>query len=585
MLHLARPAILRSAPPAFLTLAFVALATPATAAVFYVGTGPTCDGHPSTIAGAMLAAAFNAGPDEIRLTATLTYADQTLDFVDWDPAAGGAGALVIAGGYADCNDTTPSGRTMIDGQAGTSLVTVRTSSRPSSVLTLRDVVLRGAEFRGAVVSDGGSLTLQNVLVTYNGGGVQVFPGGSLAADAVTEISEHDYHVNGGGIACSGAGSYVSFRGKLLRNVTSAGGGNLYVGSGCITELHGGALIEGRGGFGADWSALNGGGIYVDDGVLVAHGGASRVIVRDHAAIDYGGGLFATGTNAVVSLVNTAFLGNYARIHGGGIYAENGASVIMDRAQACPFIISCSQIAGNRATNQGLAVYADDAQIALSRTIVNDNGWPTESGFTATSVIWATNGAEIELDGTGLVGNRTTDVLTMNASAGVIGQYVTIARNSYTPDDIPTNSWAAVADGGHVALHSSILVDTKGINVSNGGTKSASCLLADTTNGLPAGSFALGIPQFINAAGGDFRQLSTSPGVDFCDESSVPWPGSEDIELQPRGLDHPDNPNGSPGIAGGLFDVGFDEVDPGPSVAIFADGFESGGTGAWSATVP
>ncbi|HSM51939.1 MAG TPA: hypothetical protein VLA75_11120, partial [Thermoanaerobaculia bacterium] len=162
-------------------------------------------------------------------------------------------------------------------------------------------------------------------------------------------------------------------------------------------------------------------------------------------------------------------------------------------------------------------------------------------------------------------------------------YVTAVDNSYSIDGVIYDPWVAIANSGDIGLYSSLFDDTKGAVTSAGGAVTADCLLVDSATGLPPGSFFFGVPQFINRAGGDLRQIATSPGVDFCDESLVPWPGSLDGELQARGLDLPANPNGAPGVVGGTFDVGFDEVVP-PEL-VFTDGFESGSTAAWSAKTP
>jgi hypothetical protein len=54
----------------------------------------------------------------------------------------------------------------------------------------------------------------------------------------------------------------------------------------------------------------------------------------------------------------------------------------------------------------------------------------------------------------------------------------------------------------------------------------------------------------------------------------------DFDVEDRPYDVPFNANGSPGVGGGTYDLGADEVRP-----TFADGFESGNTSRWSTTVP
>jgi hypothetical protein len=558
------------------------------AAVYYVGTGATCGDQPNdraSLGAALLSAALTTVDDEIRLTRTLTYTNLGLALTDWHP--GVAGRLTISGGWDNCDDASASGRTALTGRLGDSLLTVNTASQASSQVTLRALDLSGAEFRGLVVTQGGALTLQDVLVHDNAGGALVGAGGTLSGDAATEIADNDLAFDGGGISCSGAGAYVGFAGRLMRNTAGGGGGNLHVGPGCLAELFAGALLQGQGAFPSpDHSAAFGGAIYVNNGTLVASGGASRVVVELHDVWQdgYGGALFATGASANVVLFNTAIRDNSARIAGAAIYAENGASVTMDRVAACPFVFSCSDVRRNRlwGGTEGEAVYADDAFVRMRRTVVVENG--TQAGLVSSErkLLHAGNGAEIELDGVLLWKNYAVHLLSA-AGADITAQYVTAADNSYSIDGVIYDPWVAFANSGDIGLHSSLLDDTKGAVTSAGGAVTADCLLVDSATGLPPGSFFFGVPQFINRAGGDLRQVATSPGVDFCDENLVPWPGSKDGELQVRGLDLPANPNGAPGIVGGTFDVGFDEVVP--AELLFVDGFETGNTSAWSAKTP
>lgn len=586
----ARSTVIRTSLAASVLLAaWALLAAPASGAVYYVGTGATCGDSPNdrpSLGAALLSAALAAGADEIRLTRTLTYTNQALDLVDWHATA--AGALTLAGGYDDCDDATPSGRIALSGRTGDSLIVLRTTSQPTSVLTLRALDLAGSEFRGIAVGSGGQATLQNVWIHGNGGGALVTAGGSLSVDAASAITDHeDNYPNGGGISCSGTGAYLALHGDLLRNEATQGGGNLHVGPGCLAELYGGALIEGHGEFPGAAVASFGGGVYVDNGVLVAHGGASRVEIRGHhvSLVGLGGGLFITGANAVVSLTNTLIRDNSARIAGSGIHVENDALLAMDRAAQCPFIISCSQIESNENNGgyDGVALNVEGAEARLSRTVVNQNGELTVLASSVANLFHVGSGGRLELDGVSVGHNYAVRLFHVESGGEVVGQYVTAARNSYELDGNLNDPWAAVAEGGDVSFYSSIFDDTRGFSASGGGSTTADCLLVDSATGLAAGSFAIGVPQFNNAPGGDLRQVPGSPGVDFCDEALVPWPGSLDIERQARGVDVASNPNGSPGIGGGRFDVGFDEVHSG--LVLVVDGFESGNAAAWSVKFP
>ena len=82
------------------------------------------------------------------------------------------------------------------------------------------------------------------------------------------------------------------------------------------------------------------------------------------------------------------------------------------------------------------------------------------------------------------------------------------------------------------------------------------------------------PSF--AGPGDYRLSIASPAIDFCDGSRAGG-AYGDLDGELRGTDQPGVPDR---FAGAHFDLGFDEFLGAPT-SIFADGFESGTTGAWS----
>jgi hypothetical protein len=88
------------------------------------------------------------------------------------------------------------------------------------------------------------------------------------------------------------------------------------------------------------------------------------------------------------------------------------------------------------------------------------------------------------------------------------------------------------------------------------------------------------PQFRNALAGDLRVGFTSPAIDFCD-ATLFQPTHTDRDGENRGYDVAGNANGSPGLPGGLYDLGADEVRD----LLLVDGFESGNTALWSGQSP
>ena len=123
----------------FLLIATSFVSSPTYAATHWVGNSPECTGsnvHGSLNA-AILAAALTTADDEIRLTNTISYTGNIADLTDWFP--GVTGRLTLSGGYANCF-SSQSGRTTFGSNSGT-LFVVKTSSQPSSVVTLRSLEL------------------------------------------------------------------------------------------------------------------------------------------------------------------------------------------------------------------------------------------------------------------------------------------------------------------------------------------------------------------------------------------------------------------------------------------------------------
>ena len=577
-LHLVSPLLLSS---------LILISSPVLGAVHWVGDSPACTGtnvHGSLNA-ALLAAALTPENDEIRLTTFIDYSGDLVDLVDWHPGA--AGSLILSGGYSNCF-VAQNGRAVF-GLSTNDLLVVKTTSQPSSVVTLRNIEILLAGDRALVATGGAAVTLENVFIHDNPAGISVTGGASLSVRADSRVEDNTVPstATGGGISCTGSGSYVAVSGRLNRNIAKLGG-NLYVGSGCIAELFGGATLAGVNTT-ATPSVFHGGGVYIDEGgVLASNGGSSRVTIRDHNA-DTGGGLFVNGSG-VALLYNTLFFRNTARIDGAAIHARNGGlaapQIIMDRVASCPFSFSCSEIELNRLVggSEGEAIYATNSWLDISRTILDLNG-NSSPGF-ENNLITAANGARIDIDGLGVSRNDVTRIFNLLDGAIVRAAHVTTALNTYDTGSGTGEPWAAVLDGtAGIDIRNSILNDMKGINSSAGSTVSASCNLVDTGNGSPPGSFFVGTAVFLDAPGGGIIQTPTSPGVDMCDEDGFDHTGSIDTTFLSRPVDELTNPNGAPGVPNGIYDAGMSEVHDNVFMGIFADGFESGNTSAWSLTQP
>jgi len=569
-----------------LVLAFALLTAPAFAATYWVGSSAACTGsnvHGSLTA-ALLSAAFNGTQsDEIRLTNTIAYAGNAgrVTLTDWSPST--TGSLTITGGYPDCF-TSPSGRTNFGNTTGTS-VTVETSSQASSIVTLRRLNIRSADM-GIEAGSGTEVYLEDTRVgNHVVRGVYIPGGGYVSIDANSLIELNGDHTvggatwGGGGVYCNGTGSEVTLRGRLYAN-SGQNGGNAYLSNGCMMFAQGGAVIDANEAFGPGF-AQRGGGVYINSGgQLFSNGGSSGIVLIRENFANWGGGIYVNGTGRA-TLVNTHLVGNGAA-YGAAIYAINGGTsgspqVSMDRGSSCPFTTGCSEVEGNRTYRS--VVHVDNSYVKISRTLFEwSTLWTTPD---IKSLIYGTNGALIRLGHVGLFHNTTDHVLWNNGATFEI-QHATIARNEkYESSGPNTPSTALLSQsGGNNELRNSIIADSTGIDLQSGSI-STPCLLLDGPAGdLSAGMYHAATPQFNNAAGGDFRQTSASPGVDMCQQNALLWSSTHDIEYQTLPVNDANNDQGNPGDPGGYYDAGFDENhtnigDDYPTLSVARSGDGSG----------
>ena len=524
--------------------------------VLWVGSSTACSAGTDTftnIDGALFTAALRSGADEIRLTNTLSYTGSSnrLDLIDWSPAT--VGALTISGGFSDCF-SGQSGRTRIGDAAGP-IIRVRTSSQPISEVRLRNLVIAGStSLRGLDVSGGAEVFLQNTLIDDNIAGVIVTGGAFLDIDADSRIQSNlspGMVEFGGGLRCSGADTLVSVRGRLVFNYGD-NGGNLYVGNGCFVELFQGArIIDGRG--------LFGGGAYVDNGgVLLASGAASLILFEDNFVDGDGGGLYIRGSGRA-TLVNTVFRNNRTTREGAAIYAINGGSsgspqLVMDRTNDCPFLISCSELEQNQGPRS--IVFASNSNIRMQRTLFDQNLFSGTDVILSGAIYLSDSSAFINR--VGFIGNEIYAPISTQSSDAVI-RHVTVVDNTFL-DDPGLDSFAmSIRGAGDVDVYNSVFADTRGIDNVTPLSFSSICNLVDDPFNWPFGTVDVGMAQFINAAGGDLRQLPSSPGVDMCNAQPGAPANDRDLEFQLAPVNEFTNPQGAPGQAGGLWDAGVDEV--------------------------
>jgi len=536
------------------------------AAIFYVGdeiNSANCDGsnHHDNLFSAILAAVANGTEaDEIRLTDQASYLGNSLgSYSIVSHNSSNRGELKIIGGYADCNSSSSTGTTNIG--AGDDTV-FKISSQ--SVVTLENLVLSGStQGRGVQILTQSTVNLINVDILFNSyGGVLVFGDSTLNLDAESSVDNNfqsggDFYV-GSGIAC--LSGEVNISGRVSSNVGFFGG-NIYVGDGCYTQLEGGSEIVG--GFGGKVNnAEYGGGIYVaGGGLLFANGGSNRVIIRDNSA-EFGGAVAVVGSGQA-AFINTYFLNNKADSQGAGLYVSNGGtsdfSVVVDRTNNCPNLISCSEFEQNDFVDN--LIYINNSKVRISRTLFDRNELIEDSMPTSThSLVEVNSGSILEMEYSNMLSNKVNYLFKIDGTSELA--HVTAVDNYYPHEVAGTyDSFAWVSSIGDLRIENSIFQDTQGgfIGPNTSPNISGKCNLIDNSNDWPNGSFTIGTATFNNPAGGDARQQSNSDGVDMCLQDTFTWTTPVDVEAQLAPVNEGTNPQGFPGETGGFYDAGFDEV--------------------------
>ena len=539
--------------------------------IIRVGAAGACD--EDTVALALLRAALNGdAADEIRLPRDTVFTNVALHLTDWDPAT--AGALVLAGGFDSCGDATVSGDTTLVGNGSSPVVEVDTASRPISDVTIRNLDLQGGSI-GLLAQGGADVIVDQSRIRLNDGGIEIESGADVEISGTSQIRENAGTAFGGGIFCVDAGSIVTVHGAVSFNTATNSGGGIYANNGCVVKLRSGVYIEGN-------QASLGGGLYLA-GTARAENlgtGSANVNIYANEASAEGGGIYMAGTGPQTLLGNARIVSNVAATRGGGVALVGGARLQIERFnfEACLTEPQCTKIDENWLTGgEGSAVYAGGgSEFRMMQGFIEANSGSDASG----SVIFAEGAATlIHLEGVQIVQNSTFALFQAEDGAEVRAAFVTAAENIYHPGGGPgeADSFGGIATGaGELRLFTSILVDHQAFVTATLGEIHGDCLMVATAAGMTQNDAAyVGLdPLFINTTSGKHRLRPDSPAIDSCDTLHY-TPLDADFDLDGRGFDL-----ASHGNVHGFYDRGADEVVP-----VFADGFESASTTAWSTTVP
>lgn len=543
------------------------LLEPTAAAVIRVGAAPECT--VSSLEAAVILASSTVESDEIRLNygeGTL-YDDTAITLTDF--GNGARGALSFVGGFGGCtDDTAASTPVVVRGTAGAPVFTLNTSTS-DSIVTFRNLTLRDSGTNGLVIGGNSTVTMDNARsLSHGGSGVRITSGASLELLGVSRIENNTTSGFGGGIFCQD--STVNIMAASIGNnaADSGGGGGIYA-SNCDLDIARSGFLSGN-------TAIDGAGIYADRGSTVTIQGDAdgRPAVNVNAASDDGGAIYAKNAGTSVVVYNGRFDGNDAVSRGGALFIGEGATLLMNATErscrvptAPPGVRDdCSTMLGNTlaAGGLGVALYVDQGATAVvARTYLEGN----EGGDSLIHALDADTA--VFLEGLSVWDNPVTVLQDVRDGAHLSSSFVSSARNLRDVMGSPVDADVLQVSGATAEMYSSVYAGGSFLGTSG---LSGRCVMGSIATPLVDGIdfFTLeSSPGFVDPDNGNLRLSAASPALDYCDDSGYS-PLWNDIDLQARGVDLQVNPDGSPGVPGGLFDLGFDELVD----SLFADRFES-----------
>jgi hypothetical protein len=312
-----------------------------------------------------------------------------------------------------------------------------------------DVITFAPGLTGTIRLGSGQLTISDSLqIVGPGRGALTVDGGGASRVFDVPLSPGDVAVAISGLTVSngnaqtGGGIRVQDESLSLDDVALTGNTALGNGGGLFADGFGATLTVRNSTISGN-AARGGGGAYVEDtkGATVFSG----VVIDGNTASEQGGGLFFYDPDADVVIDNATITGNTAR-KGGGIYLysqDNGS-----------FTISNSNISGNRATTGGgVYLYDIDHPVSISSSTISGNN--------------ATNGGGLNIDrisAPAVISNSTISGNSATGAGGGVrlarGGGLTIAHSTITANSA-TNAGGARFPGPVTLSHVIIAGNTAG----------------------------------------------------------------------------------------------------------------------------
>lgn len=509
----------------------------------------------------------------------------------------------IVGGFETCSDTTPSGKSTLDGSGFNGPVMVGgNSGSVRTVLVLENVKISG----GNTSSNGGGISLEgpwrlalvgsevsNNTANGDGGGIYIEDINALAArgfPAPAPRSSLELYENsiissntaqdGGGLACVGDVRIEVFNSQIGTNDASSDGGGLYLTDGCEFELYDSGPFQG---VFLNEAAGFGGGIFAEEGSVIrlrgGDSGGEPAVVLSNSATNGGG--IALRSAAVLDARDSIIRSNSASSTGGGIRSDGGEIHIYRSRPGtqCHTEQRCSVLSSNVAngTDGGFAggggILAFGGTIRITGTYIESNRANFGSAIRARNI--PLNGLERDIT---IVGNvfatngNAPQVVYLDESDADMG-FNTFVNNTDNVRMIEIAYPDTPSDPHGVRIFGSIFDQAGGSVPSAELTTAGAFPTGDCNRNEPSSSGDLAgqprstgtTPSFVDAGAGDYRLTPDSALVDYCDWSTL---GTES-NFSANGLSRP-NDVFEPNLFG-EYDLGGIEFHG--ADAIFQDRFE------------
>jgi hypothetical protein len=510
----------------------------------------------STIQEAIDAAAANGFyGNKILVANTGTYANQALQIADT--------TLIIEGGYDSCVYRRPAAQADLGGNGTEPVIRIAPASPAVQSVSLYNLHIHGGGSSGMDGSLGGGIYVTNNVRVYTfstwiDGNVAV-SGGGIYMDADhgnpyvqlnrgTRISGNDAAFYGGGVYLSGGRiEVVADQVSIDHNQANDAGGGI---------------------------AATNGYVYVGNPWNESSAAATGAIIAGNNAGAIGGGIFVSGSSAILDANELIVDGNSAAVAGGGIAASAAAHVGMRRdyelaALQCPDWRECSRISNNSAgasangTLGGAIALYQNSVADIAQTIIRGNASQSASvAYVSDSTLY--------LEGALVTANKSVD--TASKAGTVISTQFTDVQHPATVR-IAFSTFAGnqrqQTDGGIGAALDVVAQQYGALSIFSSalydgyyGVTTYSAYTDDCVVAVGDGDFygthtrfhPFGGNVFNNAPAGDYRLRSESLLNDYCDASAYA-PAHRDLVLSPRCHGDPRKPD-----TYGTCDVGAYESD-------------------------